>query len=239
MTFSSLNTDVRQPAENRFESQSGKVYRGLREAILNGDIKPGQRLVRRNLGKHFGTSAIAVTEALWKLETDGLVESEPMFGSRVATFTLESIQSEQLLRQALETEVARLCAQRCEKLPVEQLTKQAIALDAIMSQERDGKDSRENVEAHQEFHMTLARNCGSEAIAEALGRVWFRHLMVFNWMNSAMFPVPPDWHQRLLNAIMTGDPEFADRTMRNHIEFGWEHQQEVLRQIEANGLPNT
>ena len=218
-----------------FESQSGKVYRGLRDDILKGTIKPGARLVRRTLGKQFGTSPIAVAEALWKLESDGLVESEPMYGSRVCTFTLEKIRGEQLLRQALETEVARLCALRHEELPAEQLMKQAIALDAVMSRKRD-HHSREDMSAHQNFHMTLAENCGSMAIAETLGRVWFRHLRLFNWVNSALFPVPEDWHQRLLNAIMAGDPDFAERTMRKHIEYGWEHQLEVLRKLQEGNL---
>jgi GntR family transcriptional regulator, rspAB operon transcriptional repressor len=214
-----------------FESQSGKVYRGLRDSILNGSLKPGARLVRRTLGKQYGTSAIAVAEALWKLESDGLVESAPMYGSRVCTFTLEHVQSEQLLRQALETEVARLCAARASELPAEALMNQARALDEIMSQKRDFHSQADMV-AHQNFHMALARHCGSEAIAETLGRVWFRHLMLFNWVNSALFPVPEDWHQRLLNSILSGDPEFADRMMRKHIQFGWEHQIEVLRAIE-------
>lgn len=217
--------------DSRFESQSGKVYRGLRDAILKGKLKPGERLVRRTLGKHFGTSAIAVAEALWKLESEGLVESEPMFGSRVSTFSLEEVQGEQLLRQALETEIARLCALHCQELPIDKLTRMAAALDKIMSQKREAF-TQEEMEAHQDFHMELARNCGSNAIAETLGRIWYRKLMFFNWVNSAMFPVPPDWHQRLLNAIMSGDPEFADRTMRNHIEFGWEHQQDVLQEIQ-------
>lgn len=226
-----------QNITNRFESQSEKVYRGLREDILNGTLEPGLRLVRRTVGKQYGTSAIAVAEALWKLETDGLVENAPMYGARVSTFTLEQVRSEQLLRQALETEIARLCAMRCQELPIEQLTRQAVALDKIMSQKRDGQagDSLPGeIALHQDFHMALAEHCGSAAIAETLGRIWYRRLMFFNWVNSAMFPVPEDWHQRLLNAIMTGDPEFADRCMRNHIEHGWEHQMDVLRKLEAD-----
>lgn len=215
-----------------FESQSGKVYRGLREDILNGTLKPGARLVRRTLGKHYGTSAIAVAEALWKLENDGLVESEAMYGSRVATFTLEDVQSEQLLRKALETEVARLCAEKHQDLPIDQLTKQAISIDEIMSRKRE-EYSQSDIKAHQDFHMALASHSGSKAIAETLGKVWFRHLMFFNWVNSSMFPVPEDWHQRLLKAISSGDADFADRMMRQHIEYGWEHQIEVLRKIQV------
>jgi DNA-binding GntR family transcriptional regulator len=231
-----MNASIESAAKSAqgFESQSGKVYRGLRDSILTGALKPGDRLVRRTLGKQYGTSAIAVAEALWKLETDGLVESAPMYGSRVCTFSLEQVRSEQLLRQALETEVARLCALRASELPAESLMTQAKALDAVMSQKRD-HHSQADMVAHQNFHMALARHCGSSSIAETLGRVWFRHLMLFNWVNSALFPVPEDWHQRLLNAILSGDPEFADRMMRKHIEFGWEHQIDVLREIEKDG----
>lgn len=214
-----------------FESQSGRVYRGLREGIIEGELKPGTRLVRRTIGKKYGTSPIAVAEALWKLETDGLVESEPMYGSRVCTFTLEKVRSEQLLRQALETEVARLCALRHKELPAEQLMRQATELDSVMSKRTEEKEPAD-MAIHHEFHMALASHCGSSAIAETLNRVWYRRLMLFNWMNSVMFPVPEDWHQRLLKAILEGDPDFAERVMRKHIEFGSEHSLEVLRHME-------
>ena len=214
-----------------FETQAGKVYRGLRDSILNGKLKLGERLVRRTLGKQYGTSAIAVAEALWKLEYDGLVESEPMYGSRVTSFTLDQVRGESLLRLALETEVARLCAENLSKLPVEELMADAQEIDAIMSQKRE-KHEPEDVEKHFNFHMKLASVCGSQPIADALNRVWYRHLMIFNWMNSAEFPVPPDWHQVLLRAILTGDPDYADSVMRKHIGYGINHQDDVLKHFQ-------
>jgi len=213
-----------------FETQSGKVYRFLRDRILSGAYKPGDRLVRRTLGKQFDTSPIAVAEALWKLESDGLVESEAMHGSRVKTFTLEQVRGELLLREALETEVARLCAKRHELLPIEHLRSQAEKIDKIMSVPRD-EYNREDMEVHCNFHRELARHCDAEPIARELERIWFQHIMVFNWINSAIFPVPADWHQRLVQAIASGDPDHADAMMRKHIEFGCDHQENVLRRI--------
>ena len=214
-----------------FETQAGKVYSGLRDSILNGKLKLGERLVRRTLGKQYGTSAIAAAEALWKLEYDGLVESEPMYGSRVARFTLEQVRGESLLRQALETEVARLCAQNPGKLPVDELMADAQKIDAVMSVKRE-RHRPEDMEKHFDFHMKLASHCGSQPIVDALNRVWFRHLMIFNWMNSATFPVPPDWHQVLVRAILTGDPDYADSVMRKHTEYGRNHQDEVLSRFQ-------
>jgi DNA-binding GntR family transcriptional regulator len=215
---------------SKFQTQAGKVYQSLRDDILNGNLKPGARLVRRPLGEQYGTSAIAVAEALWKLESEGLVESEPMYGSRVSSFTPKQIEGELLLRQALETEVARLCAERAAELPAAALMKKAVAVDAIMSVKRK-RYRREDVEAHADFHLSLALQCGSEAIMQELDRVWFRHTMIYSAANAAMFPVPANWHQGLLKVILQGDPDRADAATREHIRFGHEHLAEVIKQL--------
>ncbi len=221
---------MRSESAVKFQTQSGKVYQSIRDEILRGGLKPGARLIRRTLGKQYGTSAIAVAEALWKLESDGLVESEPMYGSRVSSFTSRQVKEEMLLRMALETEVARLCAERASELPADELIKKAEAIDAVMSVKQEGCH-QQDIEAHADFHRSLAAHCGSGAIAEELERVWFRHIMLYSSVNAGMFPVPPDWHQRLLQAILSGDPDRADAAMREHIRFGSEHLNEVVTHL--------
>ena len=109
--------------------------------------------------------------------------------------------------------------------------KKAIALDAIVSVKRP-EYRQEDVEIHSDFHRELALHCGSDAIVQELDRVWFRHIMLYSSVNAAMYPVPPDWHQRLLTAILSGDPDRADTAMREHIAFGKEHLGTVLKKIE-------
>ncbi|MDR1304814.1 MAG: GntR family transcriptional regulator [Verrucomicrobiales bacterium] len=216
----------------KFQTQSGKVYRSIRDEIICGSLKPGTRLVRRTLGQRYGTSAIAVAEALWKLENDGLVESEPMYGSRVSAFTPKQIKGELLLRQALESEVARLCAERARELPADELMKKAAAVDAMMSVKHEQYQA-EITEAHADFHRSLAMECGSEAIVQELDRVWFRHIMLYSAVNASMFPVPTDWHQSFLRSILSGDPDHADLAAREHIRYGGEHLEKVFRRLEA------
>ena len=94
-----------------FQTLSAKVYHTLRDEILSGALPPHTRLVRRTVSKRLGVSPMPVTEALLRLEQDGLVESEPMYGSRVKAWTLEAVQGDEVLREALECQAARLCAE--------------------------------------------------------------------------------------------------------------------------------
>ncbi len=227
------------PAPPRFQTQSSRVYQSLRDDILTGRLKPEARLVRRALSEQYGTNAIAVAEALWKLEGDGLAKSEPMCGFHVSSFTADQMRGELQLRRALETEVARLCAERAPGLPADELMKKAAAIDAAMSAPH-GVLRRQGTQLHAEFHLALARCCGSEAIARHLDRSWFRHIIVHSVRDAAQHPVPAEWHQGLLRVILSGDPDRADMAMRSHLALGGDRLIEIaqrsdpLREMKGN-----
>src|SRR4029453_12614444 len=64
-------------------SLSNQAYLAIRDEILRGQLKPGSPLSRRRLAQELGMSVLPVTEALRRLEADGLVESRPRAGTRV------------------------------------------------------------------------------------------------------------------------------------------------------------
>ena len=84
------------------------VYQQLRDKMLRGDLKFGTPLSRRALASELGMSLIPVSEAMQRLEMDGLVESWPRVGTRVTVPTVEDIRDFVILREALEAQAARL-----------------------------------------------------------------------------------------------------------------------------------
>ncbi|HEX7008932.1 MAG TPA: GntR family transcriptional regulator, partial [Phycisphaeraceae bacterium] len=85
---------------------TNQVYQTLREEILNGQLKPGTRLVRRAVSARLGVSRMPVADALVRLEQDGLVESRPMIGARVVPLTPQRLRDDQVMREALECQAA-------------------------------------------------------------------------------------------------------------------------------------
>ncbi len=212
-----------------------RVYDILREEIINGSLEPGYRLVRRSESERLGVSRMAVTEALLMLERDGIVESRPMFGSRVRPLTLEDIQNDEALREALECQSAVMAAEHASGDDLKGLMKLARKLDRQMADLGGG--SRKGMESHFEFHIKLARSSGYYSIADELERIWFRRLMRLNWIKATKLkPVPKKWHELIIKACIEGDAAGAQELMREHVRYGSEHNIKALEMsIEEEG----
>ena len=139
---------------SNFRTLSSTIYQTLRDDILDGRLKPGERLVRRTLAKRLNVSPIPVTEALWRLEQDRVVESEPMFGSRVKQIDAESIQNELVLRVAIECQAARLCSRNASKREFEILEEKAAHLDELLESK-----GHESIDGNR-LHLGFPSECG-------------------------------------------------------------------------------
>jgi DNA-binding GntR family transcriptional regulator len=212
-----------------FETLSRQVYTKLRGRILEGRLQPGARLSRRAIAKELGVSPIPVIEALLRLEQDGLVQSEPMYGARVKLITLEGCRNDQVLREAIECQTARLCAENATDGQLAQLAALAPPLDEAMAS--GDPRHRFGMDRHLEFHTSVARFTGYPLLERELNRVWFQQIMWVNWVNAAVFPVPENWHQRLVDALASRDVREAEGAMREHVRYGVEYYEEALRQL--------
>lgn len=207
-----------------------RVYDALRDEIVTGAMSPGTRLVRRALGKRLGVSAMPVTEALLRLEMDGLVESQPLYGSRVRPLTIADVRNDQVLREAIECQAARVCAENASDADLSKLMARARAVDRMMAQV--DPHSKLGTRTHLEFHTTVAYCGGFPGLVEELERVWFRRLMRLNWVKATQYkPVPGNWHETLVEAISSRDPETAEQKMRAHVRYGNEDDRRAIQYI--------
>ena len=93
-------------------SLSQQAYDLIRTGILKGQFPMGAPLSRRQLASQLGTSFLPVSEALQRLESEGMVESRPRVGTRVRVPTSQDIRGHYVIREALESQSARLFAER-------------------------------------------------------------------------------------------------------------------------------
>jgi len=208
-----------------FSTLAGRVYDTLRSEIAHGHLPPGTRLVRRSIAKQLKVSPIPVTEALLRLESDGLVESAPMYGSRVIAVSAENALDDLALREALECQAARECAMNVTGEALALLTTRAQRIDAVMQAGADPHDKTHD-EAHGDFHLSIARASGRSVLARELRRLWFRRYMHLAWINAAEHGIPACWHQQLVAAIATRDPARAEAHMRFHVRWGTPRHQD-------------
>ncbi len=209
-------------------TRSMQIYYQLRQEVLTGVLNAGDRLVRQKIAQRFGVSHIPVTEALLRLEHDGLVENEPMYGSRVIPMTLETVREDSILRQAIECQSARLCASDASDAEIEDLRRKAIELDQFLTTRPKDPISQD---MHMEFHLAIARASKSKSLVRQLEMSWFRRQMHFNYLaeNAALSSTPRAWHERLVAALATRNQDAAEREMREHTSYQMDDQIQALK----------
>lgn len=226
--MANYSADKAAQAEGAENTLSRRVYCVLRDDILAGRLKSGERLVRKTISERLGVSTIPVIEALYMLEIDGYVENLPLVGCRVRSLTLDDIDNDLILREALECQAARLCAENATLEDFEKLMKKARQVDRFMRV--DTPDQTLGSQIHWEFHIELGRMSGHSVFSEMLQKVWFQRYMSLNSLKSVRFEPPPDgWHQILVKKIKKGDPDAAERAMREHVRFGRKDDRDALK----------
>ena len=111
------------------------VFNTLREAILKGDLKPGERLMELQLASKLGVSRTPIREAIRMLEQEGLAVTMPRKGAEVAKMTLKDMEDVLEIREALDELAVRIA---CEKITDEQLKRLMDAKDLFETSTRTG-----------------------------------------------------------------------------------------------------
>jgi DNA-binding GntR family transcriptional regulator len=205
-------------------SLSDQAYRAIREVILRGQLRPGMPLSRRRLAQELGMSVLPVTDALRRLEADGLVESRARAGTRVRVPSHDDIRALYELREALETQSARLFAQKATPAERRELKGLAERVDALFNGlPSSGDDPALRFKVHNHhvrLHMFIAEHSRSRLLTEMIER---NHVLILNWLfdvGARRSALPPDFHARLVEALVSGDPDVADEAMRRHVRYG-------------------
>jgi DNA-binding GntR family transcriptional regulator len=205
-------------------SLSDRAYVAIRDEILRGQLRPGMALSRRRLAQELGMSVLPVTDALRRLEADGLVESRARSGTRVRVPSDADIRALYELREALESQSARLFAQKATAAERRQLTRLAARVDALFNRvHASGDDPAFRFKVHSQhvrLHMFIARHARSRLLSEAIER---NHVLILNWLfdvGARRSPLPPDFHAQLVEALVSGNPDVADAAMRRHVRYG-------------------
>ena len=205
-------------------SLADTAYVAIRDEILRGQLRPGTPLSRRRLARELGMSVLPVTDALRRLEVDGLVESRARAGTRVRIPSETDIRELYELREALETQSARLFAQRAtsaQRLELRNMARNVDALFTRLAAKGDDPPFRFAVHSHHvRLHMSIAVHAQSQRLTQMIER---NHVLILNWLfdvAARRTPLPAHFHAQLVEALVSGDPEAADAAMRAHVRYG-------------------
>lgn len=208
-----------------------QVQDGLRQAIIDGRLKPGARLIERELTEMMGVSRTVIREALRQLESEGLVAIIPNKGPVVRELTLTEAKDLYSIRAVLEGYAARLFVENAGDAELKQL---AQALDVVTGAYERG-DAQEVLETKNRFYDVLFAGAGSETLSSMLGTL---HARIWRWRAIGLtHPQRSDARSResieglraILVAIRGRDAEAAEKLMREEAQHA---AAEIMRLIE-------
>jgi DNA-binding GntR family transcriptional regulator len=200
-----------------FRALSQHATQALREAIINGCYRPGDRLVERELAAEMNVSRAPVREALWLLSKEGLITLTPHRGAVVAAVSPELVIDVFSVRSALEGMAGYLAAGR---LSDETLARLGQIVAEMEDAGRAGK-ARLLVEQDMEFHRLLASACERPVLLEALETVWNKTYLLINASRSVSpLELIAGIHGAILDAARSRDPDRLQTAIREHLAFG-------------------
>jgi DNA-binding GntR family transcriptional regulator len=192
------------------------VAQKLREAIMSGNLKPGQRLVERELCEMMGVSRPSIREALRLLEADGLVNTVPHRGPMVSTISLEEARQLYAARAVLEGFAGRECARLHDPAVVRKIGEALGRLKVALAE----SDMIAVLEAKTDFYAALIGGCQNAFIERMLkplhDRITLLRITSMSHpkrVNKSLREVTAIWR-----AIQSGDEDLAERCCVDHIK---------------------
>jgi len=202
-------------------SLEARVYNELREEILSGGFKKGESLTEHMLTQKLGVSRTPVRSAPQRLAEDGLVSLTPNRGAVVLGITEEDIIDIYRIRMRLEGLASAMAAEKITEEGKQQLSEN-VALSEFYIQRQDTEHIEE---LDTVFHRMIYEASGSRMIARILSDL-HRNTKAYR---SQSLSVPGrlaktlEEHKEILNAILTGNAERAERLTSEHIESALEN----------------
>ncbi len=206
---------------------AGEAYVTVRERILRGELALGQVISRRKVAAELGMSLLPVSEALLRLEHEGLLESRPRAGTRVRVPTRADVMGHYIVREALESQAAMLFSTQATREERSELIKLAIRVDTLAVHSEGTRSIYPGL--HEKLHRRIAECGRCAALTDAIGRT---SALAATWLCAMRDPSPgnpPSHHENLMRVLVGDDPAAAAEVMRVHIRSGMAN---ALRRLE-------
>ncbi len=196
------------------------AYTSLKEAIVRGDLQPGQRLVESTLSAQMRISRIPIREAMKKLEQDDLVERSDTRGFIVKNPSREEIEETFGIRSVLESYAAALATERMNAVTIGKLEETLEAYRQALKK----KDIATMMQLNGQMDEIIFTASGSKKLYSLIGN--FRDFIsryrkaLLTCLDYAAISLAD--HEKIVEAMKEGDAEKVEKLVRRHLIRGRE-----------------
>ena len=196
----------------KFLTKNVAVYEALRKDIIEGRLRPGQKIIMSEVAKEFGLSDIPVREAIRRLESDGYVHFTPHVGAIVSELDAEKIIELYLIRVELEALATRLAAEHITPGDIDFLIKKNQEMESAIKAEKLEKLGALN----KEFHLRIYRAAPYPTLKLLIEDLWEkmeRTQSVFTFVPDRA-AASVEEHKKIIAALKARDTTLAERLVK-------------------------
>jgi DNA-binding GntR family transcriptional regulator len=225
-----MRAEVTRKIVTAMPSKKELVYFGLREAIINHELAPGQIVNESEIAAQYGVSKSPVREALHELTYERYVNPIPRTGYMVTHITRRDIREAYHLRQLLEVEAAGLAVAHISEEQLAVLEESTETWLRIVQSDTDNisasteRTIAEGFRLNETFHLTIARASGNERLALLIEQLLNEMRRILAYDPYLVLPgsnADVSEHGDIVEALRRRDVEGARESMRRHMEKGY------------------
>lgn len=218
-----MNMDVYLPLRD-------VVFNTLREAILKGELKPGERLMELQLAAKLGVSRTPIREAIRMLEQEGLAVTIPRKGAEVAKMTEKDMEDVLQIRDALDELAASIA---CELISKEELEKLRRTMHEFEEYAKTG-DVKKIAEADVKFHDIIYHATENPKLVNMLNNLreqMYRYRVEY-LKDEKNYPTLVKEHSEIVEGLTTKNKQKVTAAMHRHVANQANAVKEIIREQE-------
>jgi len=211
-----------------------KILETIRESILKGQLKPGEKVAEPELAERFGISRTPIREAFRQLESEGYLTVIPRKGAVVTALSERAVEEFYAIKSILEGYAAQMAAENMSEKDIEKLEQ----INQKLQELADEGDIKSFFRVHNEFHEVFIRAAGNEKLLELINQL----MMKFNRFRLASLSLPGRMeisvkeHEKIIRAFKRKDGTQADSLVRKTASFGGQVLIQSMAQTEGRAV---
>ena len=206
------------------------VFKTLREAILRGDLKPGERLRELQLAAKLGVSRTPIREAIRMLQQEGLAVTIPRRGAEVAAMTEKDMEDVLQVREALEILAVQLASEKITKEQIAELEERLKAFEQAVETAEVKQIAQSDIDFHDLIY-TAAENPRLVVLLNNLREQIYRYRVEY-LKDEKNYPRLIEEHRQIMQGLKERNEQYVVEMTKKHMDNQAVAVRNIIRQQE-------
>lgn len=195
-----------------------RIVEFIKDAIVKGDLRPGERVPEQEIAESFGISRTPIREAFRQLESEGFITVTPRKGAVVSPITDKDVSEFYTIKSLLEGYAARTA---CEKLDAKAI-KKLESLNAQMARYAEKDDVKNFFKLDNQFHDTFLTACGNDKLCGLVHQLvqQFERFRITALALPGRMKESVAQHEEIVKAFKEGNADLVETLVRANAERG-------------------